>query len=100
MIEILDGIFLSDIKEDDYYFAIVAVDEDSRGQGIGSLIIEEGIKLARKQGCKRVVLDVDIENKGALRFYEKLGFTIFNTKSISIFRWEEGVYNMEYLLND
>jgi ribosomal protein S18 acetylase RimI-like enzyme len=100
MIEILDGIFLSDIKEDDYYFAIVAVDEDSRGQGIGSLIIKEGIKLARKQGCKRVVLDVDFENKGALRFYEKLGFTIFNTKSISIFRWEEGVYNMEYLLND
>ena len=81
-------------------FAIVAVDEDSRGQGIGSLIIKEGIKLARKQGCKRVVLDVDFENKGALRFYEKLGFTIFNTKSISIFRWEEGVYNMEYLLND
>lgn len=100
MIEVLDGIFLSDLEENDYYFAIVAVEEDSRGQGIGSFIIEEGIKEARKQGCKRVVLDVDFENKAALGFYKKLGFKKFNTKSFSFFRWEKGVYNMEYLLND
>lgn len=100
MIEILDSIFLSDLDKDDYYFAIIAVDEDSRGQGVGSFIIEEGIKLARKKGCKRAVLDVDLENEGALRLYEKSGFKKFNKKRISIFRWEKGVYNMEYLFKD
>jgi ribosomal protein S18 acetylase RimI-like enzyme len=100
MIEILDSIFLSDLDEDDYYFAIIAVDEDSRGQGIGSFILEEGMKLAREKGCKRAVLDVDLENEGALRLYENSGFKKFNKKSFSIFRWEKGVYNMEYLFDD
>lgn len=97
MIEILDNIFLSDLEGDDFYFAIIAVDEDSRGKGIGSFIIEEGIKLAREKGCKRVVLDVDMENEGALRFYKRLGFKKFNQKNISLFGWEKGVHNMEYL---
>ena len=77
MIEILDNIFLSDLEGDDFYFAIIAVDEDSRGKGIGSFIIEEGIKLAREKGCKRAVLDVDMKNEGALRFYKRLGFKKF-----------------------
>ncbi|HOI39784.1 MAG TPA: GNAT family N-acetyltransferase [Methanobacterium sp.] len=97
MIEILDNIFLSDLEVDDFYFAIIAVDEDSRGKGIGSFIIEEGIKLAREKGCKRAVLDVDMENEGALRFYKRLRFKKFNKKIISLFGWEKGVYNMEYL---
>lgn len=98
MIEILDSLFLSDLDGDDYYFAIVAVDEQSRGQGIGSFILEEGIKIARENGCKRAVLDVDIENEGALRLYEKIGFKKFKEKSLSLFGWKKGAYNMEYLL--
>ncbi|NYB51772.1 MAG: GNAT family N-acetyltransferase [Methanobacteriaceae archaeon] len=100
MLEILDSIFMSDLDDDDYYFAIVAVDEQARGQGIGSFILEEGIKIARKKGCKRAVLDVDIENEGALRLYERFGFKKFKEKIISIFGWKKGAYNMEYLLEN
>ncbi|MCC7550263.1 MAG: GNAT family N-acetyltransferase [Methanobacterium sp.] len=98
MIEIIDSIFLSNLKEDDYYFFIIAVDEKSRGQGIGSFILKEGIKLARGNGCKRAVLDVDIENEDALRLYERMGFGKFKEKSLSLWKWKKGAYNMEYLL--
>ncbi len=98
MIEVIDSLFLAKLKADDFYYAIVAVDEKSRGQGIGSFILEEGIKLARKKGCKRAVLDVDIENDGALRLYERFGFRKFKEKSISLLGWKKGAFNMEYLL--
>ncbi len=98
MIEIIDSIFLSHLEEDDFYYAIVAVDENSRGQGIGSFILEEGIKLAREKGCRRAVLDVDIENEGALRLYQRVGFRKFKEKSVSLLGWKKGAFNMEYLL--
>lgn len=98
MIEIIDSLFLSSLEADDFYYAIIAVDENSRGQGIGSFILEEGIKLARKKGCKRAVLDVDIKNEGALRLYKRFGFRKFKEKSLSFWGWKKGAYNMEYIL--
>jgi ribosomal protein S18 acetylase RimI-like enzyme len=98
MIEIIDSIFLSNLEDDDFYFFIVAVDENSRGQGIGSFILDEGIKMARKNKCKRAVLDVDIENSGALRLYERVGFKKFNEKILSLPGWKKGAFNMEYTL--
>lgn len=98
MIEIIDSIFLSRLEKDDFYYAIVAVDEHFRGQGVGSFILEEGITLAREKGCKRAVLDVDIENEGALRLYERFGFSKFKERILSLPGWKKGAFNMEYLL--
>jgi ribosomal protein S18 acetylase RimI-like enzyme len=100
MIELVDGIFLSRLEKDDFYYAIVAVDEHFRGQGIGSFILEEGIKLARKKGYRRAVLDVDIENEGALRLYERFGFIKFNERILSLPGWKKGAFNMEYSLKE
>jgi ribosomal protein S18 acetylase RimI-like enzyme len=100
MIELVDGIFLSRLEEDDFYYAIVAVDEHFRGQGVGSFILEEGIKLAREKGCRRAVLDVDIENDGALRLYERFGFRKFKERILSLPGWKKGAFNMEYILKE
>jgi ribosomal protein S18 acetylase RimI-like enzyme len=96
-ISILDMMFLSDLDDGDSYLAILAVDEALRGMGIGSFILEMAVELMKDNGSKRAVLDVDIDNPGALRLYEKVGFKIFNKKSLSLFRWEKGVFNMELL---
>lgn len=100
MIEIIDSIFLSRLEEDDFYYAIVAVDEHFRGQGVGSFILEEGIKLAREKGYRRAVLDVDIENDGALRLYERFGFRKFKERILSLPGWKKGAFNMEYSLKE
>lgn len=96
--DILDGLILSDLRENDYYLACVAVNENFRGRGIGTFILEKAKELASEEGCARIVLDVDLENEGALRLYEKSGFKTFNKKSIRWFNGEKGTFNMEYLI--
>ncbi|MDP3065380.1 MAG: GNAT family N-acetyltransferase [Methanobacteriaceae archaeon] len=98
IISLLDRMFLSDLDDDDYYLAIIAVDETCRGQGIGSFILEKGVELARQSGSKRAVLLVDLNNFGALRLYERFCFKKFNKKSIPWFGGEKGAVNMELLI--
>lgn len=97
-IEIGGRMFLSDLEEDDFYLAAIAVDINSRGKGIGTFILGKSLELAREKGFKRVLLDVDLDNEGALKLYRRFGFSIFNKKSIRWFNGEKGVYNMEYRL--
>ena len=94
----VDSLILAKLEDDDVYLASVAVDDSCRGKGIGTFILNESLELAKDIGFKRVVLDVDFKNDGALRLYEKFGFKIFNKKSIMWFGGEKGVYNMEYAL--
>ena len=60
--------------------AKVAILEDmvvlskSRGEGIGSKLIDFAISEAKKEGCKRITLLTDIENTKAQSFYQKKGF--------------------------
>jgi ribosomal protein S18 acetylase RimI-like enzyme len=98
LIDLKDILVLSHLKKCDFYLAGVAVDEEFRGQGVGSLILDEGIKVARSRGCKRAVLDVSIDNPGAKRLYEKTGFKVFNKRSYPWFGGKIGMYNMELIL--
>ncbi|MGC9517094.1 MAG: GNAT family N-acetyltransferase [Methanomicrobiales archaeon] len=93
-----DGHFLADLNEEDFYLACVAVDENVRGKGIGTFILENAIEIARKYGFKRVVLDVDLDNEGAYNLYKRTGFKIFNKKSVPWIGGEKGALNMEFLI--
>lgn len=98
LFDIVDNMILADLDNYDFYLGAVAVNEDCRGKGIGTFILEKSLEIARKLNCKRVVLDVDLENDGALRLYERFGFKIFNKKSIRWFGGEKGAFNMEYII--
>ncbi|MGZ7070591.1 MAG: GNAT family N-acetyltransferase [Methanobacterium sp.] len=93
---VLNKLLTTDQKNDDYYLSNVYVDKNYRGKGTGTFILEKSLELAREKNAKRVTLDVDIENKGALRLYERFGFKIYNKKSINWFGKEIGTFNMEY----
>lgn len=60
--------------------AKVAILEDmvvlakSRGEGIGSQLIDFAISEAKKEDCKRITLLTDAENTKAQSFYQKKGF--------------------------
>ncbi|MEY4503759.1 MAG: hypothetical protein RL154_51 [Pseudomonadota bacterium] len=45
-----------------------------QGIGIGSILIQEAIKIAKQNGCTRVTLLTDNNNFKAIKFYEKNGF--------------------------
>ena len=57
-----------------YVYAMI-VDEAYRGQGIGSRLLEEAFRYAKKFGCKKIELDSSFQREKAHKFYtEKLGF--------------------------
>src|SRR4030042_11278 len=52
----------------------VVVDEKSRSQGIGKLLMEHCMKLAKEAGCYKVMLTSDKRRERAHEFYRSLGF--------------------------
>lgn len=65
---------LSDTTE--LYLDDLCVDETARGQGVGTLLYQAVVALAKKLGAERVTLNVWAFNKSALAFYEKCGMKI------------------------
>lgn len=52
----------------------MVIQPTSRGNGIGSQLIDYAISEAKKEGCKRITLLTDVENTKAQSFYQKKGF--------------------------
>ncbi len=55
------------------YIDDLCVDEEIRGQHIGTELYEYVLAFARESGCYNVTLNVWNENKAAMKFYEKCG---------------------------
>jgi GNAT superfamily N-acetyltransferase len=52
----------------------LVVDERFRGEGIGTRLLDEMIKVSKKRSCKKIELDSAFHRKEAHRFYESKGF--------------------------
>lgn len=61
------------------YIDDICVDEESRGQRIGSRLYAYVTDYARSIGCYHVTLNVWECNPGAKRFYESLGMDVMKT---------------------
>lgn len=46
-----------------------------RGQGLGSALLGEAVRLTRGRGAQEMHINVDEVDLGARRFYERHGFT-------------------------
>jgi ribosomal protein S18 acetylase RimI-like enzyme len=60
---------------DDCWLEDLFVTEHARSDGHGRALVEAAFDVARARGCKRIDLDVNVENEAALRLYTGLGFT-------------------------
>ena len=63
---------------------------DFRGQGIGTKLLTEALKHAKKIGLEKVELQVNIANAAAIALYKKLGFE--QEGIIKKFRKLDGIY--------
>lgn len=84
-IEILDGrkkigraflyVIYNDLHQKPYgLMEDVFVEPSFRGQGWGTKIIKEIIRLARRKGCYKLIGTSRFRNAGAQRLYRRLGF--------------------------
>ncbi|WP_435064779.1 GNAT family N-acetyltransferase [Halobaculum sp. EA56] len=52
----------------------VAIDEEHRGRGHGTAVVDRVKGLARERGCDHLKVACEWENEGARRFYRDAGF--------------------------
>jgi ribosomal protein S18 acetylase RimI-like enzyme len=60
---------------DDCWLEDLFVDERARRAGLGRALVNAAFERARARGCKRIDLDVNEDNLGALALYRELGFS-------------------------
>lgn len=70
----LVGYCLSWLIYDEIHILKVAVDESFRNQGIGKKLIVKTLEHFIPKGASHAVLEVRLDNYGAINLYEKLGF--------------------------
>ena len=61
---------------DEAHITNIAVRADSRGRGIGTLLMSELISRARMLGVKYMTLEVRDNNEPAIRLYQSFGFKV------------------------
>jgi len=90
--------FLDRVPDGDSYLQAVAVDQDRRGDGVGSALIRHAEARGRSDGCTRIALDVAVDNHGAQKLYEQLGFVVEATSPRSAIIPEGQVHRMAKVL--
>ena len=73
----------------------VYVNEGFHGKGIGKLLLQELIDLARKQQLHTMIAVIDAENQGSVEFHEKFGFKtvgIIKESGYKFNRWLDSVF--------
>lgn len=73
----------------------VYVNENFHGKGIGKLLLQELITLARKQNLHTMIAVIDSENQGSVEFHEKFGFKtvgIIKESGYKFDRWLHSVF--------
>ena len=67
---------IDSISDGDFYLQAIAVDEQLRGDGLGTLLMDFLEQQARECRAKRLCLDVSAGNQKAIRFYQRRGMVI------------------------
>ena len=86
-----------------YQFTVehsVYVNEKFQGQGIGKVVLQELIDLARKKNIHTMIAVIDSENQNSVLFHEKFGFEtvgVFKECGFKFDRWLNTVF-MQLLL--
>ena len=64
------------VENNEYYISNVAVYPEFRGAKLGTNLILKMEEEAKSSGAGKIVLDVDIDNEGAIRLYNRLGYSV------------------------
>ena len=60
-----------------FYIDDLCVSPEHARTGVGTALFNEARRLAKEQGCDRIDLNVWSFNEGAIRFYEKMGLSVY-----------------------
>ncbi|BCE01348.1 GNAT family N-acetyltransferase [Marinicellulosiphila megalodicopiae] len=77
------------------YLTLIAVSDHAKGRGVGKMVLQNIIERLQIENKSQALL-LDTENKENIGFYEHLGFTLTQTKSVN----ELNIYSMKKVSSD
>jgi ribosomal protein S18 acetylase RimI-like enzyme len=83
---------------DSWYVNVLACYPESRGQGLGSKLLDVADQIARKAGYKKMSVIVADENVGARRLYERKGYSELDKAPCAKGGWETETENWVLLV--
>lgn len=93
--EILDLLFASYVRKNDYYIGNLYVLEEYRNDGLGSKLVEKCKQKARQSNSNNILVDVEYSKDYLLDFYSRLGFERSSDNYHKIFMKTYGCYGMK-----
>lgn len=73
------GLLTYKIADDEATVGLIAVSKQHQGKGIGSILLEHLETILFQKGIKNLMIPTQLENKQACNFYNKQGYSIFET---------------------
>jgi len=64
------------VQNNEYYISNVAVYPEFRGSKLGTNLLLRAEEEAKRCGAEKSALDVEADNQGAIRLYDRLGYSI------------------------
>ncbi len=58
----------------DQTFEIISLDSLVEGKGIGTALLDRAVRIAKENGCHKIIVVTTNDNINAIRFYQKRGF--------------------------
>jgi len=80
---------LAKINDGTFYISNIAVYPEFRGKGLGTSLLSHTEEAARKSGANSIAVDVETDNQGAIRFYQRFGFSIIGEPKRTVIKGKE-----------
>ncbi|MDR6845740.1 N-acetyltransferase family protein [Flavobacterium granuli] len=72
----------------------VYVSNEHQGKGIGKLLLQELIQLAKKQNLHTMIAVIDAENQSSIDFHEKFGFKTVGVIKDSAYKFDRWLHSV------
>ncbi len=69
------ALYANDLKTKTAFITLIAVLPGAQKTGVGSELLKSAFEIARDKGMRRMCLEVEKQNTGAIAFYKRGGFT-------------------------
>jgi len=76
------GMITIDIRENEGWIGIIAVNEAYRGRSIGKLLMHAAIRFCKENKVSILNVQTQLENKISCAFYEKIGFAVRGVEDV------------------
>ena len=87
-------------KDDEVLIDALFVSSETRGMGIGTLLLQHAEDYARSIGRTKLILGVINTNEGAKRLYERFGFKVFKYENTGWFSARAGFTGAYHMRKD